>query len=93
MPLYLEFTVEGPPVSHQARDKTALKRWKARIRTEAARTWTGPPLADRVKFTLLHFHEGATAPLDDDNMVKPIRDALNKLVDGDDKQITHSELV
>jgi hypothetical protein len=50
-------------------------------------------VAGQVKFTLIHFHEGTSAPLDDDNMVKPIRDALNKFVYDDDKQITHSELV
>jgi hypothetical protein len=93
MPLHLEFTVEGPPVSHQTKDKAVLAGWKARVRGEAAKTWTGPPVTGRLKFTLINFHEGDTAPLDDDNMVKPIRDALNKLVYEDDRQITHTETV
>ena len=32
-------------------------------------------------------------PLDDDNMVKPIRDALNQLVYDDDRQIRYSEII
>jgi Holliday junction resolvase RusA-like endonuclease len=85
MPLHLEFTVEGPPVSHQTKEKAALKRWKTKVRDEAAKTWTGPPVTGRLNFTPINFHEGATPPLDDDNMVKPIRDALNKLVYEDDR--------
>jgi hypothetical protein len=38
-----------------------------------------------------HFHEGDDASLDDDNMVKPIRDALNGLIYDDDSQIRYSE--
>jgi hypothetical protein len=93
MPLHLEFTVEGPPVSHQTKDKASLRAWKARVRGAAAQSWTGPPVAGRLKFTLINFHEGAVAPLDDDNMVKPVRDALNQFVYNDDRQITHSETV
>jgi crossover junction endodeoxyribonuclease RusA len=33
------------------------------------------------------------ASLDDDNMVKPIRDAINKLVYVDDSQICYSETI
>ena len=41
----------------------------------------------------MYFFEGSDAPLDDDNMVKPIRDALNGLVYNDDEQIRHSHTV
>ena len=66
---------------------------------EASRAGAGGNLLDRspatgrLKFTLINFHEGDEAPLDDDNMVKPIRDALNGLAYHDDKQITHSETI
>ncbi len=33
---HLEFTVEGPPASHQTRDKASLQNWKRIIRAEAA---------------------------------------------------------
>jgi hypothetical protein len=67
---HLEFTVDGPPVSHQTRDKANLNAWKG---------------------VIYNFHEGEHASLDDDNMVKPIRDALNGLIYDDDSQITYSE--
>ena len=85
--LHLEFTVLGPPVSYQTRDKANLKAWMKVVRDEAAKKWTGAPLATKLKMILINFHEGNVAPLDDDNMVKPIRDALNKLVYDDDRQI------
>jgi crossover junction endodeoxyribonuclease RusA len=93
MPL-LEFTVDGPPVSHQTRDKTNLQMWKTAVRNEAARRWgKKAPLSGKLKCTIINFHEGDEPPLDDDNMVKPIRDALNKLVYSDDRQITYSETI
>jgi len=65
----------------------------ATIKAEAAKAWTSPPLTGNLKFLLINFHEGDKPPLDDDNMVKPIRDALNKLVYDDDRQIRHSETI
>ena len=91
--VHLEFTVLGPPVSFQTRDKANLKVWKKTISDEAAKKWTGAPLTQKLKMMLINFHEGGVAPLDDDNMVKPVRDALNKLVYEDDRQITYSELI
>jgi hypothetical protein len=90
MPL-LEFVVPGPPVSHQTSDKANLKAWQATIKAEAAKFWTSPPLKGKLRFLLINFHEGDKPPLDDDNMVKPIRDALNKFVYDDDRQIRYSE--
>jgi hypothetical protein len=93
MPL-LEFTVAGPPVSHQTKDKASLNAWKATIRAEAAKHWGAkPPLTGKLKCTILNFHEGEDASLDDDNMVKPIRDAMIGLVYGDDSQIRYSETI
>ena len=89
---HLEFTVLGPPVSHQTKDKAGLKTWKDVIRAEAMKNWAGkPPLTGKLKCTILNFHEGENATLDDDNMVKPIRDAMNGIVYDDDSQISYSE--
>ncbi len=90
MALLLEFTVDGPPVSYQTSDKTKLRAWQAAVKAEAAKVWSNPPLAGKLRFLLLNFHEGENPPLDDDNMVKPIRDALNKFIYEDDRQIRHS---
>ncbi len=91
---HLEFTVAGPPVSHQTKDKSSLLAWKGVIRTEAARLWAGRTLLTcRLKCTIINFHEGSAASLDDDNMVKPIRDAMNKVVYDDDSRICYSETI
>jgi hypothetical protein len=37
-----------------------------------------PPLTGKLKCTIYNFHEGENASLDDDNMVKPIRDPNRK---------------
>jgi hypothetical protein len=91
--LLVEFVFPGPPVSHQTSDKKNLKAWQMTVRAEAAKVWTGPPVTGKLKFLLINFHEGEKPSLDDDNMVKPIRDALNKLVYDDDRQIRYSETV
>ena len=75
---HLEFTVDGPPVSHQTKDKTNLNAWKGIIRAEAAKHRMGkPPLKGTLKCTIYNFHEGHNASLDDDNMVKPIQGAMS----------------
>ena len=91
--MHLEFVVPGPPVSFQTSDRTNLKAWQATIRSEATKTWTAAPLKGKLKFLLINFHEGEKPPLDDDNMVKPIRDSLNKVVYDDDRQIRYSETI
>ena len=55
---HLEFVVLGPPVSHQTHDKPNLKAWQAKVKAEAAKSWTGSPLKGKLKFTLYNFHEG-----------------------------------
>lgn len=87
----VEFTVEGPPISHQSKNKPALAAWKDQVRVEAAKVWTRTPMKGLLKCTIVNFFEGPDAPLDDDNMVKPIRDAMNGVVYEDDSQIRHSE--
>ncbi len=91
MPPLVEFTVDGPPVSHQTNDRTVLQAWKNAVRAEAVKAWTAAPLTVPVRFVLMNFYEGSRAPLDDDNMAKPIRDALSGLVYEDDRQISHAE--
>lgn len=50
-----------------------------------ARWGADPPLDVEVLLQLTYFHE--SAPLDVDNMIKPIQDALNGIVYVDDKQV------
>jgi Holliday junction resolvase RusA-like endonuclease len=67
-----------------------LHAWQAQVRAEAAKVWNLAPLKVLLQCTIINFFDGPTPPLDDDNMVKPIRDALNGLVYEDDDQIRHS---
>jgi Holliday junction resolvase RusA-like endonuclease len=88
----LEFTVEGAPVSHQTKNKVILRAWKNRVRAEASRVWSGPALTGNLRFVLTYYYEGDASSIDDDNMVKPIRDALIGLAYADDRQITDSAI-
>lgn len=91
---HLEFTIDGPPISPQTKDKANLNRWKRLIRDEAERVWGGKkPLTGKLRCMIINFHEGEYASLDDDNMIKPVRDAMNELVYIDDKQICYSETI
>lgn len=90
----LEFTVLGPVVSHQTQNKANLRDWQARVLSAAQATWAGKPLlTGKLRCTIINLHEGEKPPCDDDNMVKGIRDALNKHVYADDKQIRYSETI
>jgi crossover junction endodeoxyribonuclease RusA len=88
--LPFEFIVIGLPTSHQAANRARLRAWQATVRAAALLHWPvqQPPLTSRLRITVVYFHEGAETALDNDNLLKPIQDALNGLVYGDDRQIT-----
>jgi crossover junction endodeoxyribonuclease RusA len=87
--LPLEFTIPGPPVSHQSRNRARLKAWRASVRSAAEATWkTAAPLNSPLKLTVTYYHEGDAVRIDNDNMLKPIQDALIGLVYDDDRRIT-----
>ena len=69
----VEFIVEGPPISHQTKNRKSLQVWKNSVRAEAAKVWKQPPMKVLVQCTIINFYGGPAPPLDDDNMVKPIR--------------------
>jgi hypothetical protein len=91
--VHLDFILPGPPVSYQTRESATLRAWQKLVRTEAGKLWKKPPLTGKLKFLLINFHDRDKPPMDDDNMVKPIRDALNHLVYEDDRQIRYSETI
>lgn len=88
--LPFEFTISGPPVSWQTKDRTRLQEWKADVRLEASRHWPAgdSPHRERVEITVTYYHDGPAVRIDNDNLLKPIQDALNGLVYEDDRQIT-----
>lgn len=91
--LPFEFIVDGPPISYQTRGPKRTERleaWKARIRQAAQRRWPSgaSPIRDPVKLSVTYYHDGVSVRMDNDNMLKPIQDALNQLVYEDDRQVT-----
>jgi crossover junction endodeoxyribonuclease RusA len=92
--LPFEFVVDGPPVSQQANDPTRLPPWRAQVRAAAAERWpiADEPIAESIQILVTYFHEGEAIRLDNDNMVKPIQDALAGLIYIDDRQITDTKV-
>jgi len=90
--LPFEFIVMGPPISHQSNDRTLLRAWRAKVRAAAmGRLPDGQmPLDSSMKITVVYFHDGDWTRMDNDNLLKPIQDALIGLVYQDDNQITDS---
>ena len=87
MTLPLEFILIGSPRSQQA-SRIGLRAWRRRVQEEAERHLEsgGAPFDGNVKIAILYFYDDA--PMDVDNIPKPILDALKGLVYNDDSQIT-----
>lgn len=91
--LPFEFTVPGPPVSHQSHNKARLAAWRQLVRAAAAARWPGsPPVGTTLKITVSYYHEAGTVRMDNDNLLKPIQDALIGLVYQDDRLITDTQV-
>ncbi|MGH7200854.1 MAG: RusA family crossover junction endodeoxyribonuclease [Planctomycetaceae bacterium] len=89
--LRCEFIVHGPPLSHQTRNRTKLEAWRQRVRDAAAEHWgTAPPSTDTLKIIVVWYHDGPSVRMDNDNLLKPIQDALIGLIYEDDRQLTDS---
>ncbi len=88
MGLPFEFFVLGRPVSQQARRRALVREWMRQTRGEAERRWNegDSPHAGPVMMTLTYFYD--RAPMDVDNIPKPVMDSLNGLVYHDDSQVT-----
>ena len=84
-----EFTIDGPPISHQTRNAARLRMWQRTVRASATRRWPAgaPPSMERLRFTVTYYHDGVSVLTDNDNLVKPIQDALIGVYE-DDSQIT-----
>ncbi len=89
-----EFIVAGPPVSYQARNRARLQAWIATVRNEAVGHWPPGqlPATGHLKITVVYYHDAVTVRLDNDNMLKPIQDALQGVVYANDAQITDTSV-
>ncbi len=92
--LPFEFIVEGPPLSQQTRDWDRLCAWRDTVRAAAMKYWpqNTSPVNGRLQITVVYYHNGIVIRMDNDNMAKPIQDALTGLVYADDNQITETRI-
>jgi Holliday junction resolvase RusA-like endonuclease len=74
----------------QTKYASRLQEWKRYVRTEAEKAWTGQPVA-AAGFHLKLVYLYNDAPVDVDNIVKPIQDALDGLVYPSDILVTDVE--
>ena len=88
--LPFEFTIKGPPVSHQTKNRQRLQQWKADVTVAAAAAWTSAnPIGDEVAVTITYYYEDSSP--DVDNIIKPIQDALIGVVFNDDDQVVDTK--
>jgi len=92
--LPFEFVVAGPPVSAQARDRRRLAAWKRTVKSAAVASWPKQqkPVTEPTRLTVCYYHDRIAIRLDNDNLVKPIQDALIGVVYMDDRLITDTTL-
>lgn len=88
-----EFIVVGKPISHQTKDKQKLQAWKSKVRRTAESCWPlDHPLGNPMQVIITHYYDAEPGNEnwvpDSDNIVKPVRDALNNLIYVDDYQIS-----
>jgi len=88
--LPLDFVVVGIPVSRQTTSPSALQRWQQTVAAAARsamprRRGGNGPSTGHLTVTLVYFYQ--SPPLDTDNMIKPILDAMKGIVYRDDCQV------
>ena len=78
----------GIPISAQSSSQSR-QRWQIVVRHAAETHWPpgAPPVVDKVAALIIYFYVGDT-DLDVDNIVKPILDSLNKVVNVDDRLVS-----
>lgn len=89
--LPFEFTIEGPPVSAQARRKERRHRWKADVANAARRSLAAEAdiVVDDVALSITYYYDGESP--DVDNIIKPIQDALIGIIYNDDTQVVETK--
>ncbi len=86
MVLPLEFGIDGPPVSQQARRRSRVREWTQQVREVAEHHWIGSsPVSVALTVSITYVFDAVD--LDIDNISKPILDAMKGLVYVDDSQI------
>ncbi|TFF20472.1 RusA family crossover junction endodeoxyribonuclease [Jiella endophytica] len=86
--LPFESLIPGIPVSHQAKGRGSLQRWKAHVTTKMREDLPEGNFAfERPLAVRLYFFPQARLEADIDNCAKPILDAMGGCVYLDDRQV------
>lgn len=86
MEILFELLLPRRPVSHQAKNSGNKQAWKDYIYGRAFSVWNQNPIVKSgLKFTVVYLCE--SNPCDINNVIKPIQDALNRLVYADDELV------
>jgi Holliday junction resolvase RusA-like endonuclease len=85
---HIEFVVPKRPVSAQAKSRTNLQAWKALVAGYAARAWEGQPIHESGAVQMTAAYLCNESPVDVDNIIKPLQDALVGVVLRDDVLVT-----
>ncbi|MCX6955364.1 MAG: RusA family crossover junction endodeoxyribonuclease [Verrucomicrobia bacterium] len=87
-----DFLVPQRPVSAQTKNRANLQLWKTFVRGHAAGIWGSAAAVSNVEVHLtLVYLSDPDDPVDVDNIIKPIQDALVGLVYADDVQVVSVE--
>jgi Holliday junction resolvase RusA-like endonuclease len=87
--LPIEFRVTGTPISHQSRNRPLLAEWRDAV-SQAARAAvpdSAAPVVTNVELHVVYYYEEGPARPDEDNLLKPIQDALQGIVYRNDDQV------
>lgn len=88
--MLFEFLIPRRPVSLQTKNRRNLQSWKNYVCTEASKGWAGAPYnGNYLHLTLVYLYD--TDPVDVDNIIKPIQDALVGTIYDDDLLISDVE--
>jgi Holliday junction resolvase RusA-like endonuclease len=84
-----EFVIPGRPASVHARNRQAYREWQDKVVREANRVSPGTfPFTNFDARLTIVFVSGARSPIDVDNVIKPIQDALTGVFYGDDEMVS-----
>ena len=70
-----------------------MNKWKKAVRDQARTRWGKAPTKQKLRSTMIHFHTGDAAPLDNDNMSKAVHDAMINEIYVDDRQVIFTHAV
>lgn len=85
---HVEFLIPRRPVSLQTNNRKGFQAWKDFVRQQAARAWGDREMIEAGELRLSLVYLCRDSPLDVDNIIKPIQDALEGLAMSNDILVT-----